>query len=230
MWKEGGSVIFCSQVTASPYTFNSSNLKQFPLVVAVREIQTFDLVPACRLRAVVLVAHVWIFWIKDSICENFQMEKAKGILLASPKSLLTYRPKRWILSLQLQEFLIMSLCLLLATCNPLAILPPLLPFPPCPFTQPAGAHWKALPRGQWAGDVMGLTSCAVLGSGTSWEDLAVQFAFPCRTKPRLYWIVQVTRVTIWVFLFEITLPLVSNKFSQQGIPPLLPSLFAYCGW
>lgn len=147
VWKEGGSVIFCSQVTASPYTFNSSNLKQFPLVVAVREIQTFDLVPACRLRSLVLVAQVWIFWIKDSICENFQMEKNKCILLASPKSLLTYHPELWILSLQLQEFLIMSFFLHLAICNPLAILPPLLSFPHVPFMQSAHAHQKVLQCG-----------------------------------------------------------------------------------
>lgn len=39
--ERGGELYFWIQVTAFPYTFNCSNLKQLHLVGAAKEIQTF---------------------------------------------------------------------------------------------------------------------------------------------------------------------------------------------
>ena len=89
---------------------------------------------------------------------------------------------------------------------------------PVSHSRTAYARQNALHCVQWAGDV-GLTSCAALESGNSWEDLTVQFACLWRTKwyDNEYW---KSLVNVWACFSESVLPLVSTKFSQNWTSPL----------
>lgn len=139
-----------------------------------------------------LVAQVWIFWMKDLFCEiwdwipvfwqtieNSQIKNPKRILLAqATQSLLSNYIKLSYFSVPLSNFKNSSLpfsppcyrhCFLLSSLSPVS----------CSCT--VRVHQNALQCVQRAGDVV-LTSCVTLESVNSWKDLTVQFACLCRTK------------------------------------------------